>query len=1078
MRRYSHIFICAATILAMVECAKSDLDGMSETDQLIRFNTSVEATKATETDDDALNTKGNQFNIAAFKSSSKSHYYSDLVTYDGSTWASEESRYWPTYDNLNFFAYSPIEDFIVINDATVYNDYSLTYTCPSAINDQIDLLVKTLSDQSADNGAVDLKFLHALSSIKFKVEFEDESNITLQTISINYVNIEKERTYDFSTGAWGESLDEYFDTDDGLTTYVSVEDTATSSDGNPIVFDEIDNQLMIIPQPVSSSVSDPHYISVKISYTLNSGAQDETATYVETGVMPLPAPNSTSEYKMSEVYTYTIIVNGEQISFGDLSIEEQEEPVAAYGNINLDLITDPINFSEYEEAISTYTTKADETTEEEEHYYYSTAVRVAQLLADDVRDFVVVGSFGSTTGSDGKLGYYGSISSPFFIAANSLEMMPDYEIVVEDGVENMVFETPSSEYLFSIDLRGVFDFPEFGDTHTIDNSTLDGTAPILTSGIFKDLPLLDEVIFPQGLLAIGDYAFQNCMSLSSVDLAKVIHIEEGAFVDCIGLKKVLNGELTRIHDYGFDDCVSLTTIDLSKVTQVDQFGFVDCKSLTNVNLSSLKTIGIHAFERCNELTLQTDTAIPEFESVADYAFSECWKLGENGSHIDLTKATSVGEHAFNECYHIKLARASDDDTYIKMDLLTTVGDYAFTDCALIGSEYEVSMAKIESVGISAFGGCTALNIIDGLQNLTTISVSAFQDCSSLTGYSKSANDKILSLPLVESVENLGFSGSGITNVEFSTNLTSIGSHAFDGCSSLTTISGLSEVTSMGYGAFSNCHELTILELPKLTSEVDAWSFSGYSELKTADFQSAESVGDGAFQNCTVLEDLDLSSAKSVGVMAFQGCSALEELILPEVTSFGAYFIDGCSSLKKLHMDELVTQISEEYVDSDGNPTTENIFTVVTENCPALETLILTNVTSDEFGGWGYFYNYDEDSNASPKLPYLKIIDLSSISKLGAGTFYGLTSIEAIDLRGVTSVGASALQGCTSLVRLNLSGLTDTTGMVDYAFPDDCSKCEIWLSTTQAATVTDGTTWMNRTWKEIHTDNSTFTLISE
>ncbi len=1067
MRRYNYILLSAATIFAMVGCEMSDLDATpNEVEQTITFTPSVESTRATETDEKAL-LEYAKFNVATFLTDSdNTYYYSDVVSYNGSVWSSGATRYWPADYNLNLHAYSPIEEFIVVDNSVDYTDYLLIYTCPVGIDDQVDLLVETLKDQSYDQGVIELEFKHALSSIKFNVEINSESNITLETITLNYVNIENKRSYNLSTGAWDDKDPIYFSLTDGLTTQIEVNENQTSTQGS-VEFTKIDNCLMIIPQAISSSESDPHYISVQITYTLDSA--DGVSTPVKTGIMPLPAPDSNNFYKMGYLYTYNIVINGETITFDEISIEDQESPVDAYGNINLDLITTPISYSDYEEAINASSASA--TTIEAdagEHYYYATAVRVAQLLDDGVRDFVVVGSFGAE-GSDGKLGYYGSVSSPFYIAANSLGMMPDYYIDDSEDYENMVFSEPNDGYLFSIDLRGVYGFPEFGSTHDVDytsSATLNPSAPILTSGIFKDLPLLDEVIFPQGLLAIGDHAFQNCMSLRSVDLAEVIHIEEGAFVDCIGLVEVVGGELTRVHDNGFDSCKSLETIDLSLVTEIDELAFANCESLTNVNLSSLVTIGEHAFDGCYNLTLQENTSIPAFTSVAAFAFSKCYLLGANGITIDLNETESVGDFAFNECHEIKLSSGA-------LEKMTTIGNYTFTNCQHIGTDNEFSMPIIESIGISAFEGCTLLNIIEGLENLTEISISAFQGCESLTGYSKSLTDeslKLLNLSNVSKVGDFGLSETGLTNVAFnSSKLTTVGNYALNNTLKLTTITGLEGVTSVGNYAFagcaalksislplledggcggnfiSDCSSLEYVSLPSVTTDRIDWdeviedgtvvSKTTYittmlnganSTLQYLDLRSLEDeIPNGTFYGSALVE-VNIDSVPSIGYGAFQSCTSLESISLSSATSIGDYAFQHCSSLEELIMPKV-----------DG-----------------------------EFGDWGYFA-----TNTN-----LKRVDLSSVETLDVGTFADHTTIESINLASATTVGNGAFQGCIGLKKLNLSSLESTP--VDWTFqyiPD--GQCELWLSPTLYNDIS-GNVWNGITWKAIYSSDDSsneFTL---
>ena len=62
------------------------------------------------------------------------------------------------------------------------------------------------------------------------------------------------------------------------------------------------------------------------------------------------------------------------------------------------------------------------------------------------------------------------------------------------------------------------------------------------------------------------------------------------------------------------------------------------------------------------------------------------------------------------------------------------------------------------------------------------------------------------------------------------NVTSIGSGAFDSCSSLTSVS-LPKVTSIGNQSFQNCSSLTSISFPKVSS-IGYGTFQGCSSLTT------------------------------------------------------------------------------------------------------------------------------------------------------------------------------------------------------------------------------------------------------
>lgn len=65
--------------------------------------------------------------------------------------------------------------------------------------------------------------------------------------------------------------------------------------------------------------------------------------------------------------------------------------------------------------------------------------------------------------------------------------------------------------------------------------------------------------------SIGDYAFQGCENLTTVNCPKVTYVSDFAFCDCIGLTSVSLPSATSIESGAFANCLNLHTIDLSSM---------------------------------------------------------------------------------------------------------------------------------------------------------------------------------------------------------------------------------------------------------------------------------------------------------------------------------------------------------------------------------------------------------------------------------------------------------------------------------------------------------------------------------
>ena len=121
------------------------------------------------------------------------------------------------------------------------------------------------------------------------------------------------------------------------------------------------------------------------------------------------------------------------------------------------------------------------------------------------------------------------------------------------------------------------------------------------SEAFRCCKQLSEVVFSDGLQKIGDYAFYNCTSLSSIVLpSTVTEIDSRAFRGCSNLMEVqLNEGLEKIGWNAFPGC-SLSTITFpSTVTEVGSNAFISCSNLREVIMHGVpRKIGKEAFSNC------------------------------------------------------------------------------------------------------------------------------------------------------------------------------------------------------------------------------------------------------------------------------------------------------------------------------------------------------------------------------------------------------------------------------------------------------------------------------------------------
>ena len=115
-----------------------------------------------------------------------------------------------------------------------------------------------------------------------------------------------------------------------------------------------------------------------------------------------------------------------------------------------------------------------------------------------------------------------------------------------------------------------------------------------------------NIIIPDNVTSIGNYAFNNCSDIVSVAIGNnVTSIANNAFQRCTNLTSVIiSNSVTSIGGYAFADCTSLTSVTIpNSVTSIGNNAFADCTSLTSVTIpNSVTSIGNNAFQGSFNIT--------------------------------------------------------------------------------------------------------------------------------------------------------------------------------------------------------------------------------------------------------------------------------------------------------------------------------------------------------------------------------------------------------------------------------------------------------------------------------------------
>ena len=139
---------------------------------------------------------------------------------------------------------------------------------------------------------------------------------------------------------------------------------------------------------------------------------------------------------------------------------------------------------------------------------------------------------------------------------------------------------------------------------------------------------IKDLVIPNSVTTIGDYAFENCSSLTSVTIPNtVMSIKKQAFDDCNGLQKVIVPDIAAWcgiefssadanplyyakHLYSDENTEIKDLVIPNSVTSIGDYAFNGCSGLTSVTIpNSVTSIGYQAFSECTGLT---EITIPSF----------------------------------------------------------------------------------------------------------------------------------------------------------------------------------------------------------------------------------------------------------------------------------------------------------------------------------------------------------------------------------------------------------------------------------------------------------------------------------
>jgi len=137
------------------------------------------------------------------------------------------------------------------------------------------------------------------------------------------------------------------------------------------------------------------------------------------------------------------------------------------------------------------------------------------------------------------------------------------------------------------------------------------SSPLNNAKLYLNNKELTELIIPEDITRIKEYAFEGCYSIVKLTISNsVTSIGERSFCDCEALTSVTIGDIvTSIGTNAFYGCGKLTSIKLGKsIMSIGESAFKDCNAITQCYCYSTKPPTIN--NSFNSYPTQTILYIP------------------------------------------------------------------------------------------------------------------------------------------------------------------------------------------------------------------------------------------------------------------------------------------------------------------------------------------------------------------------------------------------------------------------------------------------------------------------------------
>lgn len=378
------------------------------------------------------------------------------------------------------------------------------------------------------------------------------------------------------------------------------------------------------------------------------------------------------------------------------------------------------------------------------------------------------------------------------------------------------------------------------------------------------VPLLNQVVLPDGIITIVDSAFNGATFLSAVNIPQNVEkISVAAFASSGITEAIIPHSVTTLSTSSFRLCYNLKKVEIGRgVSSIPETCFERCYWLSNITLPlNVSSIGQNAFGNCTSLkevriyntaAAIDDTAFPTNAFLTIYggtgSTAEAYATSKDINFVaidaEIAAAIQAEEDRIAAEEAAKELIINTEDTGATYTIDTTGGIYGIAGFTA-GTDLNTGKYTLPKTGVYKGDNVT----------LTAVLSSAI----------KNSTDK---KRILYAVIPEGY--------------TTIYNSAFSGASEMVKLDLPESLQIIQGNAFASTSSLKEVKIPAAVYEISSEAFKGAASLSKVTFGEdsvLRTIGKAAFEG-TKIQTITLPiMAREIGDNAFAGCTALTDVYI-------------------------------------------------------------------------------------------------------------------------------------------------------------------------------------------------------